>query len=49
MEPEGKAAGRLQIRWRPVGVTARVAGPVARKVAGPRVRRAARLVRSALR
>ncbi|MEU2584563.1 glycosyltransferase family 2 protein [Streptomyces avermitilis] len=49
VEPEGKAAGRLQIRWRPVGVTARVAGPVARKVAGPRVRRAARLVRSALR
>ncbi|MFJ8507960.1 glycosyltransferase family 2 protein [Streptomyces avermitilis] len=49
VEPEGKAAGRLQIRWRPVGITARVVGPVARKVAGPRVRRAARLVRSALR
>ncbi|MFC3577946.1 glycosyltransferase family 2 protein [Streptomyces yaanensis] len=48
VEPEGRGPGRLQIRWRPVGVTARV-GPVIRRVAGPRVRRAARLVRSALR
>ena len=48
VEPEGRIPGRLQIRWRPVGVTARV-GPLVRKVAGPRVRQAARLVRSALR
>jgi glycosyltransferase involved in cell wall biosynthesis len=48
VEPEGRGPGRLQVRWRPVGVTARV-GPVVRRVAGPRVRRAARLVRSALR
>ncbi|MEU8589722.1 glycosyltransferase family 2 protein [Streptomyces sp. NPDC048664] len=48
VEPEGRGPGRLQIRWRPVGVTARI-GPVVRKVAGPRVRRAARLVKSALR
>lgn len=48
VEPEGRGAGRLQIRWRPVGVTALV-GPMVRRVAGPRVRRAARLVRSALR
>ncbi|MER6122039.1 glycosyltransferase family 2 protein [Streptomyces sp. NPDC001795] len=48
VEPEGRGAGRLQLRWRPVGVTARV-GPLVRKVAGPRVREAARLVRSVLR
>ncbi|MGV9246576.1 glycosyltransferase family 2 protein [Streptomyces sp. NPDC003710] len=48
VEPEGRGAGRLQIRWRPVGLTARV-GPVVRRVAGPRVREAARLVRSVLR
>ncbi|MGW5255053.1 glycosyltransferase family 2 protein [Streptomyces sp. NPDC004012] len=48
VEPEGRGAGRLQIRWRPVGLTARV-GPLVRRVAGPRVREAARLVRSVLR
>lgn len=48
VEPEGRGAGRLQVRWRPVGVTAKV-GPVVRRVAGPRVLQAARLVRSALR
>ncbi|MEV6026259.1 glycosyltransferase family 2 protein [Streptomyces sp. NPDC052036] len=48
VEPEGRGAGRLQVRWRPVGLTARV-GPVVRRVAGPRVREAARLVRSVLR
>ncbi|MEU6317379.1 glycosyltransferase family 2 protein [Streptomyces sp. NPDC047009] len=48
VEPEGSGPGRLQIRWRPVGVTARV-GPVVGRVAGPRARRAAQLVRSALR
>ncbi|MEU6093218.1 glycosyltransferase family 2 protein [Streptomyces sp. NPDC047079] len=48
VEPEGRGAGRLQIRWRPVGLTARV-GPVVRRVAGPRVREAAQLVRSVLR
>ncbi|MBC9725484.1 glycosyltransferase family 2 protein [Streptomyces sp. TRM68367] len=49
VEPEGHGPGRLQVRWEPVGVTARVIRPVARKVARPRVRRAARLVASALR
>jgi len=49
VEPEGKGAGRLQVRWHPVGVRARLVGPTVRRLAGPRVRRAARLVRSALR
>ncbi|WP_031478194.1 glycosyltransferase family 2 protein [Streptomyces bicolor] len=49
VEPEGRGPGRLQLRWEPVGVTARLVRPVVRRVAGPRVRRAARLVRSALR
>ncbi len=49
IEPEGRGAGRLQVRWEPLGVTARVVRPVVRKVARPRVRRAVRLVRSALR
>ncbi|MEV5435775.1 glycosyltransferase family 2 protein [Streptomyces sp. NPDC052682] len=49
VEPEGHGSGRLQIRWEPVGVTARVLRPVARRVARPRVKRAARLVASVLR
>ncbi|WP_055568211.1 glycosyltransferase family 2 protein [Streptomyces atriruber] len=46
VEPEGRASGRLQLRWTPVGVTSRVIRPLARKAgakAGSRVRRAARL------
>ncbi|MFF7859077.1 glycosyltransferase [Streptomyces sp. NPDC007904] len=49
IEPEGHGPGRLQVRWEPAGVTAGVLRPVALRVAGPRVRRAARLVASALR
>ncbi|MDN0197201.1 glycosyltransferase family 2 protein [Streptomyces sp. S.PNR 29] len=49
VEPEGHGPGRLQVRWQPVGVTARVIRPVARRVARPRVKRAARLVASVLR
>ncbi|MFH9401506.1 glycosyltransferase family 2 protein [Streptomyces sp. NPDC017638] len=48
-EPEPRVPGRLQLRWRPVGLTARVLRPVARRAARPRVRNAARLVASALR
>jgi hypothetical protein len=39
VEPEGRGAGRLQIRWEPRGLVARLLGPVAQR--GP-VRRAAR-------
>ncbi|MFI5685619.1 glycosyltransferase family 2 protein [Streptomyces sp. NPDC051636] len=46
--PEGRNPGRLQVRWEPQGVTAHLIRPVARRVARPRVRRAARLVASAL-
>ncbi|KPI09870.1 glycosyl transferase family 2 [Actinobacteria bacterium OK074] len=49
VEPESRGAGRLQLRWQPVGLTARVVIPVVRRAAGPRLRGAARLVRSALR
>ncbi|MEV0186302.1 glycosyltransferase family 2 protein [Streptomyces sp. NPDC050625] len=49
VEPEDRGPGRLQIRWCPVGVTARVIRPVVRRVARPRVRRVVRLVASALR
>ncbi|MEU0006954.1 glycosyltransferase family 2 protein [Streptomyces sp. NPDC006314] len=49
IEPEGRNPGRLQLRWRPVGVTARVIRPVVRRIARPRVRRAAKLVSSLLR
>ncbi|MEU0336906.1 glycosyltransferase family 2 protein [Streptomyces sp. NPDC006193] len=48
VEPEGRNPGRLQLRWRPVGVTARVVRPVVRRVARPKVRTAARLVASVL-
>ncbi|MFI2613226.1 glycosyltransferase family 2 protein [Streptomyces sp. NPDC018584] len=52
VEPEGRASGRLQLRWTPVGVTAKVIRPLARRAgtkAGARVRRAARLVASVAR
>ncbi|AYN41028.1 glycosyltransferase family 2 protein [Streptomyces dangxiongensis] len=49
LEPEGRNPGRLQLRWRPVGVTARVIRPVVRHVARPRIRSAAQLVASLLR
>jgi len=52
LEPEGRGAGRLQIRWQPIGLTARVTHPVARRLATAsdgRVRNAVRLVKSALR
>ncbi|MER7108138.1 glycosyltransferase family 2 protein [Streptomyces sp. NPDC000229] len=39
VEPEGRDAGRLQLRWRPGGVVGRLLGPVVQK--GP-VRRAAK-------
>ncbi|GAA3968059.1 glycosyltransferase family 2 protein [Streptomyces marokkonensis] len=48
-EPEGHAPGRLQIRWQPVGTTATLIRPAARRVATPRVKRAARLAASILR
>ncbi|MFE1513019.1 MULTISPECIES: glycosyltransferase family 2 protein [Streptomyces] len=44
IEPEGHAPGRLQVRWTPVGLTTTL-----RPLATPRLRRAARLVTSALR
>ncbi|MFE5923726.1 glycosyltransferase family 2 protein [Streptomyces sp. NPDC056468] len=49
IEPEGRGTGRLQIRWQPVGVTAKLLHSLARRAARPRVRRAAHLLRSALR
>jgi glycosyltransferase involved in cell wall biosynthesis len=48
IEPEGRNPGRLQIRWCPAGVTARVIRPMVQKVARPKVREAARLVASVL-
>ncbi|MFH9584312.1 glycosyltransferase family 2 protein [Streptomyces luteogriseus] len=48
VEPEGHAPGRLQVCWEPVGVTAKLIRPTARKLARPRVKRAARLLASAL-
>ncbi|MFI8194565.1 glycosyltransferase [Streptomyces sp. NPDC085946] len=49
VEPERHGPGRLQVRWEPVGVTARVIRPVVRRVARPRVQRAVRLVAGLLR
>ncbi|MFE8946197.1 glycosyltransferase family 2 protein [Streptomyces sp. NPDC007856] len=49
IEPEGRNPGRLQLRWRPVGVTARVIRPVVQKVARPKIRKAAKLLSSVLR
>ncbi|MFF7375611.1 glycosyltransferase family 2 protein [Streptomyces massasporeus] len=48
VEPEGHAPGRLQVRWEPVGVTAKLIRPTARRLARPRVKSAVRLVASAL-
>ncbi|GGO52624.1 glycosyltransferase family 2 protein [Streptomyces lasiicapitis] len=48
-EPEGRGAGRLQLRWAPVGVLAHVVRPVVRRVVGARVRRSARLAASVFR
>ncbi|MGW3067961.1 glycosyltransferase family 2 protein, partial [Streptomyces sp. NPDC001130] len=49
IEPESRNPGRLQLRWRPVGVTARVIRPVVQRVARPKVRKAAKLLSSVLR
>ncbi|AOR33959.1 transferase [Streptomyces fodineus] len=49
IEPEGRNPGRLQLRWRPVGVTARVIRPLVQRVARPKVRKAAKLLSSVLR
>ncbi|MEV5877753.1 glycosyltransferase family 2 protein [Streptomyces sp. NPDC052101] len=49
VEPEGRNPGRLQLRWQPVGVTARVIRPVVKRVARPRIRKAAKLLSSVLR
>ncbi|MFF8012978.1 glycosyltransferase [Streptomyces sp. NPDC007929] len=48
VEPEGHAPGRLQVRWEPVGITARVIRPTVRKLARPKVKKALRLAASAL-
>ncbi|MFE9108033.1 glycosyltransferase family 2 protein [Streptomyces collinus] len=48
VEPEGHGPGRLQVRWEPVGVTAKLIRPTVRRVARPRAKSAARLVASAL-
>ncbi|MFF8655554.1 glycosyltransferase family 2 protein [Streptomyces huasconensis] len=52
VEPEARASGRLQLRWTPVGVTAKVVRPLARRAgrkAGARVRGVVRLVASVAR
>jgi hypothetical protein len=46
IEPEGHGPGRLQLRWQPTGLTASVLRPAAHRLAGPRLRRAARLAAS---
>ncbi|RMB79844.1 glycosyltransferase family 2 protein [Streptomyces shenzhenensis] len=48
VEPEGRNPGRLQIRWRPAGVTDRLTRPLVRRLDRPRLRRAVRLLASAL-
>ncbi|KOX00928.1 transferase [Streptomyces sp. NRRL B-1140] len=48
VEPEGHNPGRLQVRWEPVGITATLIRPTVRRLARPRVKRAVRLVASAL-
>ncbi|MBA4860283.1 glycosyltransferase family 2 protein [Streptomyces sp. PSKA54] len=48
VEPEGRGAGRLQIRWKPLGLTAHVVRPLARRAARTRVCQAARTVARAL-
>ncbi|MFJ9039124.1 glycosyltransferase family 2 protein [Streptomyces sp. NPDC102406] len=42
VEPEGRGAGRLQVRWEPTGLTARVAGPVAHRLGRTPLARGAR-------
>ncbi|WP_114257429.1 glycosyltransferase family 2 protein [Streptomyces sp. Go-475] len=49
LEPEGHGPGRLQARWEPTGVTATLIRPAVRHLGRPRLKRAARLVASALR
>ncbi|MET9829696.1 glycosyltransferase family 2 protein [Streptomyces sp. NPDC006385] len=49
VEPEGRGPGRLQIRWQPLGVTASLVRPAVRRLSRPTVKKAARLLRSALR
>jgi glycosyltransferase involved in cell wall biosynthesis len=49
LEPEGHNPGRLQLRWQPVGPTATVIRPVTRRLATPRVKRAARMAAAILR
>ncbi|MGW4436163.1 glycosyltransferase family 2 protein [Streptomyces sp. NPDC004596] len=48
VEPEGRNPGRLQIRWRPLTLTAHVIRPMTRKLAHPKLRNAARLASSIL-
>lgn len=48
VEPEGRNPGRLQIRWRPAGVTDRLTRPLVRRLNRPPLRRAARLLAGAL-
>ncbi|MFJ5836257.1 glycosyltransferase family 2 protein [Streptomyces shenzhenensis] len=48
VEPEGRNPGRLQIRWRPAGMTDRLTRPLVRRLDRPGLRRAARLLASAL-
>ncbi|MET9804029.1 glycosyltransferase family 2 protein [Streptomyces sp. NPDC006368] len=40
VEPEGRDAGRLQVRWRPGGAVGRLLGPVVRRGAARRLARA---------
>ncbi|AIJ15470.1 glycosyltransferase family 2 protein [Streptomyces violaceoruber] len=49
LRPEGHNPGRLQITWQPVGTTAKILGPAARRLSTPRTRRAARLLSNILR
>ncbi|MFI2432582.1 glycosyltransferase family 2 protein [Streptomyces sp. NPDC018693] len=49
IEPEPRAPGRLQIHWQPVGLAGKLIRPTLRRLAHPRLRRTARLLRSALR
>ncbi|MFF0228039.1 glycosyltransferase family 2 protein [Streptomyces sp. NPDC004629] len=48
VEPEGRNPGRLQIRWRPAGVTDRLTRPLVRRLNRPPVRRAAHLLANTL-
>ena len=49
IEPEGRNPGRLQIRWRPLSLTAHVIRPLTRRLSHPKLRNAARLAASVLR